>query len=138
MILYNEIEPYPAQWMRNLCAADLIAPGEVIKADIRSLTPERLAGATQAHFFAGIGVWSYALRLAGWPDDVPVWTGSCPCQPFSTAGRGKGFTDDRHLWPAWFELINECRPPVGRLRGYGNAIVAPLAATFIQGVMQCL
>jgi len=34
-------------------------------------------------FFAGIGGWSRALRLAGWPDDRPVWTGSCPCQPFS-------------------------------------------------------
>ena len=62
------------------------------------------------HFFAGIGVWSYALRLAGWPDNRPVWTGSCPCQPFSSAGKGAGFTDERHLWPEFFRLIRECRP----------------------------
>jgi DNA (cytosine-5)-methyltransferase 1 len=39
-----------------------------------------------------------------------VWTGSCPCQPFSMAGEGKGTDDPRHLWPAWFGLIKECRP----------------------------
>ena len=32
---------------------------------------------------AGIAGWSFALRLARWPDTRPVWTGSCPCQPFS-------------------------------------------------------
>jgi hypothetical protein len=37
---------------------------------------------TQCHFFAGIGVWSYALRLAGWPDDRPVWTGLLPLSTF--------------------------------------------------------
>jgi site-specific DNA-cytosine methylase len=69
--------------------------------------------ATQFHAFAGIGVWSDALRLAGWRDDAAVWTGSCPCQPFSTASAGKrrGSDDRRHLWPTWFHLIEECRPP---------------------------
>nr|WP_232464344.1 DNA cytosine methyltransferase [Burkholderia ubonensis] len=62
--------------------------------------------------FAGVAVWSYALRRAGWPDDRPVWTGSCPCQPFSAAGKGLGFEDERHLWPAWYWLIGERRPPV--------------------------
>ena len=60
--------------------------------------------------FAGIGVWSHSLRLAGWPDDKPVWTGSCPCQPFSAAGKGDGFADERHLWPHFFHLISERRP----------------------------
>ena len=50
-----------------------------------------------------------ALRLAGWPDDRPVWTGSCPCQPFSAAGEGKAADDERHLWPDWFPLIAERR-----------------------------
>ena len=52
-------------------------------------------------------------RTAGWPDDRPVWTGSCPCQPFSAAGQaGQGFADPRHLWPVWFLLIRECQPPI--------------------------
>jgi hypothetical protein len=64
----------------------------------------------QRHFFAGIGGWSYALRLAGVPDSASIWTGSCPCQPFSDAGKGLGIRDPRHLWPTWFDLIRECRP----------------------------
>ena len=109
---YNEIDPYAAQWLRNLIAAGLIAPGDVDERDIRDVRPGDLRGYTQCHFFAGIGVWSYALRLAGWPDDRPVWTGSCPCQPFSAAGKGAGFADERHLWPHFHWLIAQCRPPV--------------------------
>lgn len=107
---YNEFDPYAAQWLRNLIAAGHIAPGDVDERDIRAVRPEDLKGYTQVHFFAGIGGWSYALRLAGWPDDGPVWTGSCPCQPFSAAGKRKGKKDDRHLWPEFFRLIRECRP----------------------------
>nr|WP_249182470.1 DNA cytosine methyltransferase [Burkholderia ambifaria] len=69
-----------------------------------------MRGYTQCHWFAGVGVWSHALRRASWPDDRPVWTGSCPCQPFSAAGKGLGFDDERHLWPSWHWLIGECRP----------------------------
>jgi len=109
---YNEIDPYAAQWLRNLIAAGHIAPGDVDERSIADVKADDLKGYAQCHFFAGIGVWSYALRLAGWPDDRPVWTGSCPCQPFSAAGKRGGFDDERHLWPAWFRLIRECRPPV--------------------------
>ena len=109
---YNEIDEYAAQWLRNLIAAGHIAPGVVDTRSIEDVEPHELARYTQCHFFAGIGVWSYALRLAGWPDDRPVWTGSCPCQPFSSAGQGAGMGDERHLWPAWFHLIGERRPPV--------------------------
>ncbi|ENF0652128.1 DNA cytosine methyltransferase [Klebsiella pneumoniae] len=107
---YNEIDPFAAQWLRNLIAAGHIAPGEVDERSIEDVTPDDLRGFTQCHFFAGIGVWSHSLRLAGWPDDRPVWTGSCPCQPFSAAGKGDGFTDERHLWPHFFHLISERRP----------------------------
>ena len=109
---YNEFDPYAAQWLRNLIKSGLIADGDVDDRSIRDVAAADLRGYTQCHFFAGIGVWSHALRLAGWPDDRPVWTGSCPCQPFSAAGQGKGFDDERHLWPAFHMLINECRPPV--------------------------
>ena len=109
---YNEIDPKAAAWLRELIKQGHIAPGVVDERSIEDVTPNELAGFTQCHFFAGVGVWSYALRKAGWPDDRPVWTGSCPCQPFSAAGNGKGFADERHLWPAWFHLIGECRPSV--------------------------
>ena len=109
---YNEFDPYAAQWLRNLIDSKLIADGDVDDRSIRDVAPGDLKGYTQCHFFAGIGVWSYALRLAGWPDDRAVWTGSCPCQPFSAAGQGKGVEDERHLWPEFHRLIAECRPPV--------------------------
>ena len=112
MNYYNEIDPYAAQWLRNLIDAGHIAPGIVDTRSIKDVQPADLAGYTQCHFFAGIGVWSHALRQSGWPDSRPVWTGSCPCQPFSSAGNQKGTADERHLWPVWFNLIRECRPSV--------------------------
>jgi len=107
---YNEIDPYAAEWLRNLIKAGHIAPGFVDERSITDVKPEELREYTQCHFFAGVGVWSLALRRAGWPDDKPVWTGSCPCQPFSAAGQGNGFTDERHLWPHWYHLITQHRP----------------------------
>lgn len=120
---YNEIDPFAAQWLRNLIAAGHIAPGDVDERSIEDVTPDDLRGFTQCHFFAGIGVWSHSLRLAGWPDDRPVWTGSCPCQPFSAAGKGDGFADERHLWPHFFHLISERRPQhvFGEQVAAGNA-----------------
>jgi DNA (cytosine-5)-methyltransferase 1 len=107
---YNEIDPFAAAWLQRLINSGHIAPGIVDTRSIEDVKPDDLRGFTQCHFFAGIGVWSHALRLAGWPDDRPVWTGSCPCQPFSAAGKGDGFADERHLWPAFFHLIKERRP----------------------------
>ena len=109
---YNEIDPYAAQWLRNLIEAGHIAAGDVDTRSIVDVSADDLKGYTQCHFFAGIGVWSHSLRNAGWSDDRPVWTGSCPCQPFSIAGAGEGVADERHLWPAWFKLIEQCRPDV--------------------------
>ena len=109
---YNEFDPKAAAWLRELIRQGLIAPGNVDERSIEDVRPTDLIGYDQCHFFAGIGVWSYALRCAGWPDDRPVWTGSCPCQPFSAAGKGGGFDDERHLWPAFHWLIEQCRPPV--------------------------
>jgi DNA (cytosine-5)-methyltransferase 1 len=99
-----------AAWLRDLINEGLIAPGYVDERSITDIKPSDLRGFTQCHFFAGIGGWSLALRLAGWPDDRPVWTGSCPCQSFSDAGARRGFDDPRHLWPEFFRLISGCRP----------------------------
>lgn len=109
---YNEIDPFAAKWLRELIRAGHIAPGDVDERSIEDVTPNDLKSYTQCHFFAGIGVWSYALRQAGWPDDRPVWTGSAPCQPFSAAGKGEGFADERHLWPSFFWLISQSKPSV--------------------------
>lgn len=109
---YNEFDPFAAQWLRELIKDGLIADGVVDERSIADVQPEDLKGFTQCHFFAGIGGWSLAARLAGWGDDRPMWTGSPPCQPFSTAGNRKGQDDERHLWPVFFNLIRECRPPV--------------------------
>jgi DNA (cytosine-5)-methyltransferase 1 len=109
---YNDNDPKACSWLRELIKAGLIADGEVDERSILDVRPGDLDGFTQCHFFAGIGGWSYALRLAGWPDDRAVWTGSCPCQPFSVAGKRRGERDERHLWPEFRRLIAECRPTV--------------------------
>jgi len=127
-VLYNENDAYPAQWLRNLISAGHLPDGTVDERSIVDLQPEDCQ--ETAHFFAGIGGWALALRQAGWPDDRPVWTGSCPCQPFSVAGKRGGTDDPRHLWPEWFRLIR-----VGRLRAYGNAVVIPQAGEFTRAVL---
>jgi DNA (cytosine-5)-methyltransferase 1 len=109
---YNEIDAYCCDWLSNLMDAGEITPGKIDERPIQEISPDDLRGYDRAHFFAGVGGWDIALRLAKWPDDRPVWTGSCPCQPFSAAGAGKAADDERHLWPAWFSLIAELRPPV--------------------------
>jgi DNA (cytosine-5)-methyltransferase 1 len=129
---YNENDPYPAQWLRNLSDAGHIAPGIVNERSVSDLGPGEVEGFKQCHFFAGIGGWSYALRLAGWPDDELVWTGSCPCQPFSVAtyGKGKGTDDARHLWPSFFNLIRAVRPSVV----FGEQVAGPNGREWLAGV----
>jgi DNA (cytosine-5)-methyltransferase 1 len=107
---YNEIDRFCCDWLSNLMDANLITPGKIDDRSIVDVRPDDLARFERVHFFAGIGGWDYALRLAGWPVGRPVWTGSCPCQPFSLVGKQKGFDDERHLWPVWRDLIRERRP----------------------------
>lgn len=107
---YNEFDAHAAEWTRNLIEAGYISPGVVDERDIRDVEASDVVGYRRAHFFSGISGWDLALRLAGWPDDRPVWTGSCPCQPYSSAGKGLGDADARNLWPEFFRLIRECRP----------------------------
>lgn len=128
--IFNELEPYAAQWLTRLSDAGHVVTGRVDTRDIREVQPDDVRDAVQFHAFAGIGVWSYALRLAGWPDSKPVWTGSCPCQPFSVAGRGQGTEDERHLWPEWFRLIRECRPPIV----FGEQVASPDGLAWLDAV----
>jgi DNA (cytosine-5)-methyltransferase 1 len=107
---YNEHDPGAAAWLSELIRRGLIADGEVDERSIEDVCPDDVRPFRQQHYFAGVGGWALALELAGWDDSRPVWTGSCPCQPFSAAGARAGFADERHLWPAWFWLIAQCRP----------------------------
>jgi DNA (cytosine-5)-methyltransferase 1 len=127
---YNENDPFAAAWLRELIKAGLIADGEVDERDIRDVRPEDVRGFTQCHFFAGIGGWSYALRLAGWDDSRAVWTGSCPCQGYSAAGKREGAADARNLWPEWFRLIRECRPS----RVFGEQVEAAVRHGWLDDV----
>ena len=108
-VYYNENDPAACEWLRELMDRGLIPGGDIDGRSIADVEPDDLGGYTQCHFFAGIGGWAYALRLAGVPD-LRCWTGSCPCQPFSPAGAGRGTEDERHLWPEFLRLIAERRP----------------------------
>lgn len=130
MNYYNEHDAKTAAWLRSLILAGAIPDGHVDERSIADVHPSDLRGYTQCHFFAGIGGWSYALQLAGWPSDRPVWTGSCPCQPFSTAGKGLAQADERHLWPIFFELIRQCRPE----HVFGEQVASAIGHGWLDGV----
>jgi DNA (cytosine-5)-methyltransferase 1 len=109
---YNEFDAYAAEWIRNLIKAGHVPDGEVDTRSIVDVAPDDLRGFTQCHFFAGILGWPLAIRISGYSETESIWTGSCPCQPFSVAGKGKGVDDERHLWPHFFRLIRACKPKV--------------------------
>lgn len=127
MNYYNENNEFAAEWLRRLIARKLIPEGIVDTRSIADVKPIDLEPFTQCHFFAGIGGWSRALALANFPIDQPVWTGSCPCQPFSQAGESGGFDDARHLWPAWNYLISQCKPPII----FGEQVASPAGLVWL-------
>jgi len=126
---FNEYEPFPAQWLRNLWP-----DATVDERSICDLRADDVRGLDRAHFFAGIGGWEYALELAGWPRDREVWTGSCPCQPFSVAGKSKGTADERHLWPELLRLIAIGRPATV----FGEQVVGAVGAGWLDDVFDSL
>ncbi|MEE7625408.1 hypothetical protein V3O24_04480 [Methylobacter sp. Wu8] len=159
---YNENDPKAAAWLRQLIKNGAIAPGEVDERSITEVQPSDLNGFTQIHLFAGIGGWSLALRIAGLPDDYPIWTGSCPCPPFSVAGKKKAcpecqsasllphpyrtgvfaccdcgrqwHADERHLWPEFHRLIQECRPAIV----FGEQVAGADGEVWLSGVRATL
>jgi len=71
---YNENDKFAAAWLKELIYAGHLPAGDVDTRSIRDVRPDDLKDYTQCHFFAGIGGWSLALKLAGWPSSRPVWT----------------------------------------------------------------
>ena len=134
MNYYNEFDPKAAAWLQQLIDDKQIPNGHVDSRSITEVQPSDLAGFSQCHFFAGIGGWSLALRLAGWPEDRPVWTGSCPCQPFSVCGKRTGFDDHRHLWPEFKRLIEACNPPTV----FGEQVSSKEGRVWLQAVFDDL
>ena len=130
--MYNENEPFAIRWLEQLQERNLIPGGKIDGRSITELEPKDCE--PTSHFFAGIGGWAYALQLAGWDPARDVWTGSCPCQPFSIASNKSTFADaiedKRHLWPIWRELIAECRPPVI----FGEQTSSKLGREWLSGV----
>ncbi len=67
---YNENDKFAAKWLENLILCGLIPHGVVDMRSIADVKAEDLQNFTQCHFFAGIGGWPLAFRIAGWPDDL--------------------------------------------------------------------
>ena len=112
MNFYNDNDPKVCAWLRELIAAGELPPGDVDCRSILEVKADEVREYEQCHFFAGIGGWPLALRWAGLEGVAGIWTGSCPCQQLSCAGRRKGHADERHLWPAFHDLIAQRRPAV--------------------------
>lgn len=130
MIYYNEFYPPAADRLRYLISVGALPKGDVDDRSITEVSAEDLKGYKQCHFFAGIGGWPLALQTAGWPEDLEIWTGSCPCQPFSTIGQQKGEQDERHLWPYFRGLLKKRKPPAA----IGEQVASPLGREWLSGV----
>ncbi len=133
-VYYNEFDAKKAASLKALMDDGFITAGDIDTRPIQEVRPDDVKHYDRCHFFAGIGLWDHALNLARWPENHRVWTGSCPCQPFSSAGRKKGKNDDRHLWPFWFSLIQECEPPVI----FGEQVATAIAHGWLDDVYQGL
>lgn len=126
---YNENNPHAAAWLRDLIRRGLIPDGTVDTRSIVDVEGSELRSFEQVHLFAGIGGWPLALRLAG-VGDLRCWTGSCPCQPFSVAGKRKGADDKRHLWPEMRRLLEVCRPA----KVFGEQVASKDGRSWLAGV----
>lgn len=84
-VAHSEIDPYCIRVLEKNF------PGVPNLGDIKTLTRESFYDAT-------------GLR------SVDIISGGFPCQPWSCAGKQRGTSDDRHLWPEMLRVIKELRP----------------------------
>lgn len=80
-------------------------PKSKIYEDIRTLTN---TGSVESRGVSGNGKKKVFAPWSG--GEVDLITGGFPCQPFSHAGKRKGITDDRYLWPEMRRVIQEFSP----------------------------
>lgn len=110
-VFYNDFSRDSVDWLNKLVNASRLPVGDISGKSITELQASEVDGYTQCHFFCGIGGWPLALKMAEVPEHFNVWTGSCPCQPFSAANKdAKGFDDERDLWKDFFRLIKDGKP----------------------------
>ena len=129
-VYYNEIDPFCVAVLRECIKRGVISDGIVDDRSIEEVDPKDLREFKWVHFFAGGGFWDIAARRAGYPTDETLWTGSCPCQPFSNAGKRAGTSDTRHLWPHFHRLIAAAKPSVV----FGEQVSSKLGYDWFDGV----
>lgn len=122
MFFYNDIDTNCCKILQQLVDKGALPSGTINSESITQIQSVE-SFPHQCHFFAGIGGWPIALKLAGIPESANVWTGSCPCQPFSVAGKKRATGDSRHLWPEFYRLIQKHRPTII----FGEQVASPLA-----------
>jgi DNA (cytosine-5)-methyltransferase 1 len=73
---------------------------------------EPLAASVLARHWPGVPIYADIRQLHGHRGAADVICGGFPCQPYSTAsaGRRKGASDDRALWPEMRRLVRQIRP----------------------------
>ena len=130
MNFYNDIDPNVCAWTQELVRAGLIPPGDVVCKPIQEIRPDELKNYDQCHFFNGISGWALAAQLAGIESRRSIWFASCPCQPFSRAGKGLAQADELHLWPDFMRLVRECRPD----RIIGEQVASAIGFGWLDGI----
>lgn len=86
VVAFSEIEPYACEILKRRW------PNVPNLGDVRNITKDLLEN-------VGIG-----------QEEVDIVFGGFPCQPLSVAGKRRGKSDDRFLWPEFSRIVREISP----------------------------